>query len=83
MSGITLTQAQTNLDALLTAQANFTGVERVVFQSTSGRREKQFTSLDELTRAINYWSRMVAQLERRAAGRSKHGFSLADFRNVG
>lgn len=83
MAGITLAQAQSNLDALVAAQANFDGSASVSISTAGGgRREITFASIDQITRAILFWSRTLAGLERRAAGRSRHGVSLADFSGV-
>lgn len=76
---ITLANAQTILDNLIEAQAagvsEFTSV-------TIGGRTVTYRSADDVIRLVNYWSRVVAQLQRKAAGRSRHGFSVADFRSL-
>ena len=79
MSGITVIQAQATVDALVAAAQTFNGFARVSMQTTAGRRDVEYTSLDQLTKAINYWSRLLANLERKAGGYSRHGVSLADF----
>jgi hypothetical protein len=74
MSAITLEQAQAQLSALLSAQAsNFRSV------SIAGR-SVTYASAEEMAAAINYWTRMVNELSRKAAGLSRHGYSVADFR---
>lgn len=76
---ITLANAQTILDNLIDAQAagvnEFTSV-------TIGGRTVSYRSAEDVTRLINYWSRVVAQLQRKAAGRSRHGYAVADFRSL-
>lgn len=75
---INLANAQTILDNLIEAQAagvnEFTSV-------TIGGRTVSYRSAEDVERQINYWSRVVAQLQRKAAGRSRHGYSVADFRS--
>lgn len=74
MSGITLAQAQAQLDALLAAQSS---------QSLSvryGDRQVTYRSATEIIDLINYWRREIATLERRAAGRSGPSYRLASFR---
>ena len=73
MSGITLAQAQTQLDALLAAQVSNVLVVRY------GDRTVTYRSMDDLQSSINYWSRLVAERQRTAAGLSRHGFKLASF----
>ena len=72
---ITLAQAQANLDSLLAAQAG------QMLSVSIGGRTVTYRSLKEVTEAINYWSRMVTQLTRTAAGGTRHGYALADFRD--
>jgi hypothetical protein len=55
MPGITLQQAQANLDALLGAAAAFDGVQEV---TVSGRRIV-FTSLKDLNDAVVFWDSQV------------------------
>lgn len=74
MSGITLAQAQAQLDALLAAQSS---------QSLSvryGDRQVTYRSATEIIDLINYWRREIATLERRAAGRSGLSYRLVSFR---
>lgn len=74
MSGITLAQAQAQLDALLAAQSS---------QSLSvryGDRQVTYRSATEIIDLINYWRREIATLERRAAGRSGLSYRQASFR---
>lgn len=74
---ITLAQAQANLDALMAAQAgNPSGLRTV----SIGGRSVSYASAQEMLEAINYWTRMVNTLQRRAAGGPRHGYSVADFR---
>ena len=79
MAGITVIQAQTVLDALIAAAEGFTGKAKVSIQTAGGgHREVQYTSMDELSKAINFWSRALAGAQRQAAGSSRHGVSLAN-----
>jgi len=71
---ITVAQAQAQLDALLAAQAG------QMLSVSVGGRTVTYRSLKEVTDAINYWSRLLAQLQRVAAGGPRVGHSLADFR---
>ena len=73
MSGITQAQAQARLDALLAAQASN------VLMVRYGDRTVTYRTTDELQRDINYWSRILAERQRMAAGLSRHGFKLASF----
>jgi len=82
MAGITIAQAQASLDALVLASQTYTGKQKVKIQTSAGSREVEYASLGDLTEAINYWSRVLAGLERSAAGASRHGAALADFRSV-
>lgn len=73
MAGFTQAQAQAQLDALMAAQSdNLLG-------GSVGGRSFQFRSAEDLQAQINYWSRIVAGFQREAAGRSRHGFSVAKF----
>ena len=78
MSGITLAQAQQVLDALIAAQiADPAGT--IGSFSIAGRSVSYRDSRDMIDQ-INYWSSIVAQKQRQAAGQSRHGFAVADFR---
>lgn len=76
MSGITLAQAQAQLDSLLATQAS--GMLSV----SIGGRSVTYRSSRDLQDAITYWARLVAQLTRTAAGGPRIGHSLADFRSI-
>jgi hypothetical protein len=72
MSGLTLETAQAHLDKLLEAQAsNMASV-------SIGGRSYSFRSSADLIEAINYWQRVIAGFQRKAAGQSRHGFSVAN-----
>jgi hypothetical protein len=71
MSGITLAQAQAQLDALLAAQV---GAELTV---RFGERSVTYQSMEDLLKAIDYWNRMVTQLRRG----SRVSYSVAGFRS--
>ena len=75
MSAITLEQAQAQLSALMAAQASNLRTVSIAGRSVS------YASAGEMIEAINYWTRMVSKLQRQAAGVSRHGYSLADFRS--
>jgi hypothetical protein len=77
MSGITLAQAQAQLDALLAAQAGSTLTVRY------GDRSVTYRQADEIARQITYWSRIIAELQRRAVGMSRHGYSAANLSGRG
>lgn len=74
MSGITQAQAQANLDALLAAQSSN------LLTTSIGGRTVTFRTTKDLVEAINYWSRVLAGIQRQAAGLSRHGMSAAAFR---
>lgn len=74
MTGITQAQAQANLDSLLEAQST-----NMLSVGISGRNVTYRTA-EDLAKAINYWSRVLAGLKRTAAGQSRHGMSAAAFR---
>ena len=74
-TAITLAQAQAQLDALMAAQANNLRAVSI------GGRSVSYASAQEMIDAINYWTRMVNDLSRRADGVARHGFSVADFRS--
>lgn len=76
---ITLANAQTILDNLVEAQA--AGVNEFTSVTIAGRTVTYRNAAD-ITQLINYWSRIVAQLRRKAAGRSRHGYAVADFRSL-
>lgn len=44
-------------------------------------RTVTYASAGEFQKALDYWLRMVTQLERKAAGLSRHGYAVADFRS--
>lgn len=75
---ITLASAQEILSALVEAQA--AGATEFASVSIAGRTVS-YRGAAELATQINYWSRVVAGLQRQAAGRSRHGYSVADFRS--
>lgn len=74
MTAITLTQAQTKLNALLAASAGETLTVRF------GDRSVTYRSAQELQEQINYWARLVTELRRTAVGASRHGYAVADLR---
>lgn len=76
MSAYTLSQAQAQLDALLACQA-----AGGVLSVTIHGRTVTYGSLADMQKAIDYWTRQVTALERKAAGLSRHGYSVADFRS--
>jgi hypothetical protein len=78
MSGITLTQAQQILDKLIQAQID-DPIGALGSVNVAGRTVS-FKTADDLIKMIDYWSAVVARLQRQAAGGSRHGFAVADFR---
>ncbi|MBP6638523.1 MAG: hypothetical protein KA179_12630 [Sulfuritalea sp.] len=73
MSGITLAQAQAQLDALMAAtQSNSLSVQY-------GERRVQYRSMTEIIEAIKFWESKVATLSRIAAGRNGLSIRLASF----
>lgn len=78
MSGITLTQAQQILDALIQAQID--DPIGALGSVSVGGRTVSYKSADELITQTNYWSGVVADLQRKAAGANRHGRSVASFR---
>lgn len=75
MSGITLEQAQAQLDALLAAQVGMTLTVSI------GGRSVSYRSMSEMIDAVNYWQRIVLQLSRKASKQSTTSYRLADFRS--
>jgi NADH/NAD ratio-sensing transcriptional regulator Rex len=75
---ITLANAQAILDNLVESQV--CGVNEFTSVSIAGRTVT-YRNAQELSQLITYWSRVVAELRRTAAGRSRHGYSVADFRS--
>lgn len=70
---ISLSQAQTNLDVLMTASASGTLNVRI------GERSISYRSMDELLKAIAFWRSEVSRMQRVAAGGSRHNFGVASF----
>jgi hypothetical protein len=75
-TAITLEQAQAQLAAMLAAQSS--GNLRSI---TINGRTTTFATSAEFLEQLNYWVRMVSDLQRRAAGRSRHGYVGASFRS--
>lgn len=59
MAGITQAQAESILDALITAQLNFNGLADVEIQG----RKVVYTNLSTLNNAIDYWDNKVKELD--------------------
>lgn len=76
-TNISLSDAQTILDGLIRAQKEdpIGALESV----NVGGRTYSFKSADDLIKMINYWSGIIAQLKRNAAGASTFGRSAAIF----
>lgn len=74
-AAITLAEAQAKLDALKAAQAGETLTVRY------GDRSITYRAAQEIIEQINYWARVVTELQRTAVGASRHGYAVADFRN--
>jgi hypothetical protein len=75
-TAITLEQAQAQLAAMLAAQS--AGNLRSI---TINGRTTTFATTAEFLEQLNYWVRMVTEFQRRAAGRSRHGYAGASFRS--
>lgn len=76
MSGITLAQAQAQLDALMLATTSQTLTVRY------GERAVTYRSSSEILELINYWERRVAELSRVAGGEYRTSIRTADFRRT-
>ncbi len=76
MSGITLAQAQSQLDALLEAQSNN------LLTVTIGNRSVSYRSAEDIQAQINYWHRIVNDLTRVAGNEPRHGFKVANFQRT-
>ena len=76
-TNISLSDAQAILDALIAAQKE-DSIGALDSISVNGR-SYSFKSADDLIKMINYWSGIIAQLKRRAAGASTFGRSAAIF----
>lgn len=73
MAGITLEQAQAQLDALLAAQASR------VLEVRTGDRAVRYASLKEIAEQVTYWQRIVRQLTAESVGNPSTSYRLADF----
>jgi hypothetical protein len=71
MSGITLTQAQAQLDALLSCQSTN------ALSYTVNGRSTTFRSLEDLLKAITFWNDMVVRLTRVNAGGKRISYAVA------
>lgn len=78
MSGITQAQAQSILDSLIAARASANDFGSV----TIAGRTITYRNTEDLTKEINYWSRIVSGYQRQADGHSRHGFKVANFQNT-
>lgn len=76
MSGVTLAQAQAQLDALLEAQSNN------LLTVTIGSRSMSYRSAADIQQQINYWHRVIAGIQRAAGNESRHGFRVANFQRT-
>jgi hypothetical protein len=75
---MTLDQAQQIYDALVQAQID--DPLGTMGSVTVKDRSVQYRSADDLIKLINYYARLVAQLRRVAAGQSRIGYMLPNFR---
>ena len=62
--------------AIQTAQASGSGLRSVSYNG----RTITYASAQEMQASLDYWIRMVTQLERKQARLSRHGYAVADFR---
>lgn len=76
MAGLTLAQAQAQLDALIVASASQTLEVQYNGRSVTYRSAKDIIDL------IGYWERRVHELIRLAAGQPRLNIKLADFRST-
>jgi hypothetical protein len=76
-TNISLSDAQAILSKLIEAQKE--DPIGALQSITVGGRTYSFKSADELIKMINYWSGIIAQLKRTAAGTSTFGRSAAVF----
>jgi len=76
MSGVTLSQAQAQLATWLAAS---TAVASKQSYTINGR-SLTMANAAEIRENIDYWERRIVALERIAAGRSRHGFSVCSFK---
>jgi len=72
MAGITLAQAQANLDAAIAAQLKAMESGQAYGINTGGSsRNMQRVSAGELQAAVDFWDRRVQALSRAASGRGR------------
>lgn len=77
---VTLQQAENILAQLVAALEAFDGSLEITYQDGNVRRVLRLVSIKEIRGEIEYWSRHVNTLKRRAAGGPKLDHALADFR---
>lgn len=78
MSGITLSQAQQVLDALVQAQID--DPSGTLGSVTVNGRTVSYRNAEDVIKLIEYWRGIVNQKKRIADGRSGIGMKLASFR---
>lgn len=72
-AAITLAEAQAKLAALKASSASETLTVRYADRMITYR------TAQEIIEQINYWARVVTELQRTAMGASRHGYATADF----
>lgn len=64
MAGITLEQAQAQLDAALAGRASLTGVQETQVSGTTGGRKTIYRTLADANADVLFWDRKVKELSR-------------------
>jgi len=72
MAGITLEQAQANLDAYIAAEKAVLGGQSFTID-VAGQSRRQVTraDLEKVQRGIDYWNTKVCELDARSSGRRR------------
>lgn len=82
MATITLDEARQNLTLWKEASAKLAKGQAVAFSGAGGgSRSVTRSNATEVREMIKYWSGIVAELEAQAAGGTRRGYSVANFRN--
>lgn len=76
---ITLTTAQTNLDAWVTADAALAEAQSYSITTGGGSRTLTRSNAKEVRDQINYWQRIVNELTAKAAGSKTSFAAVAKF----
>ena len=76
MAGITLDQAQAQLDARLAASTAVAGNQSYTIQTATGQRTLTRANAAEIQNMIGFWDGKVTSLTRLASGRSRTRYSV-------